>query len=200
MRFALALMAAIAASGLANEAAAQAAQCFNSYGQPYGPVYRMEDPSRGWIEWVQRLGGSCRPISEFERQRLEKLPQRYPGDYLAWQSRGQPGYRPPGPNYAPGPDRPGYDSDERDWRGDSYRASYLVTQWFASQGRPYAQVVDTGRVDFIYERQWRIFIARWADGSRSRVAVRYSRRQGGTYIAMQSYSGGNWSQPQPLGE
>lgn len=199
MRLAFAFVAAVAVAGFAGEAAAQAAQCFNRYGQPYGPVYRMEDPSRGWMEWVQRLGGSCRPISEFERQRLEKLPQQYPGDYLAWQTRGQPGYRPQGPGYAPGPG-PGYDSDEREWRGDSYRASYLVTQWFANQGRPYAQVVDTGRTDFIHDRQWRIFFARWADGSRSRVAVRFSRRQGGIYIAMQSYGGGQWSQQQLIGQ
>lgn len=200
MRVAFALVAALATAGIAGEAAAQAAQCFTRYGQPYGPVFRMENPEAGWTAWVQRLGGSCRPIAEYERQNFERLPQQYPGDYLAWQSRAQPGYRPPGPGYAPGPGRPGYDADERDWSGDSYRASYLVTQWLANQGRPYAQVVDTGRADFINDRQWRIFFARWADGSRSRVAVRYSRRQGGIYIAMQSYGGGAWGQPQPIGQ
>jgi hypothetical protein len=201
MRLAIAFLAAVAVTGFAGEAAAQAAQCFNRYGQPYGPVYRMENPSAGWMEWVQRLGGTCRPIAEYERQGFERLPQQYPPDYLAWQARAQPGYRPQGPGaYPGGPGRPGYDAEERDWRGDSYRASFLVQRWLAGQGRPYAQVVDTGRVDFLYERQWRIFVARWNDGSRSRVAVRFSRREGGTYIAMQSYGGGAWGQPQPIGQ
>lgn len=75
-----------------------------------------------------------------------------------------------------------------------------MTLWFASQGRPYAQVVDTGRTDLIYDRQRRIFFGRWPDGSRSRVAVRFTRRQGGSYIAMQSYGGGAWGQPQPIGQ
>jgi hypothetical protein len=199
MRVVIALVAAVATAGIADEAAAQAAQCFTRYGQPYGPVFRMENPG-GWMQWVQRLGGSCRSIAEYERQGYERLPQQYPGDYLAWQSRAQPGYRPPGQGYPPGQGRPGYDPDENEWRGNSYRASFLVTRWFASQGRPYAQVVDTGRTDFLNERQWRIFIARWGDGSRSRVAVRYSRRQGGSYLAMQSYGRGAWSEPQPIGQ
>ncbi len=202
MRLAFALVAAIATAGIAGEVAAQAAQCFNRYGQPYGPVYRMENPNPGWPQWVQqRVGGTCRPLNEFERQRFEKLPQQYPADYLAWASGRQPGYRPPGytpgPGYSPG--NPGYD-EGREWFGDTNRAAYLVTQWFANQGRPYAQVVDTGRTEFIYERQWRIFFARWADGSRSRVAVRFTRREGGSYVAMQSYGGGAWSQPQPIGQ
>jgi hypothetical protein len=200
MRVVFALLAAVTTAGIAGEAAAQAAQCFNRYGQPYGPVYRMENPGVTWLQWVQRVGGTCRPLAEYERKRFERLPQQFPSDYLAWQARAQPGYRPPGPGYAPGPGRPGYDADERDWRGDSYRASQLVSRWFARQGRPYAQVVDTGRTDFLYERQWRIFVARWGDGSRSRVAVRYSRREGGTYIAMQSYGGGAWGQPEPIGQ
>jgi len=200
MRFAIALLAAATACGVAGEAAAQAAQCFNANGTPYGPVYRMENPEPRWQEWVRRNGGMCRPIAEYERQALERRPQHYPPDYEAWQRRAQPGYRPGGPGYAPGPAQPGYDAEERDWRGDAYRASYLVTQWLAQQGRPYAQVVDTGRTEFLYERQWRIFFARWQDGSRSRVAVRYSRREGGTYVAMQSYGGGAWGQPQPIGQ
>ena len=200
MRFAIALVAAAATAGIAGDAAAQAAQCFTRYGQPYGPVFRMENPSAGWMQWVQRLGGSCRPLAEYERQGYERLPQQYPGDYLAWQARAQPGYRPPGPGYAPGPGRPGYEPDQGQWRGNSYRASRLVTRWLASQGRPYAQVVDTGRTDFLHERQWRIFFARWNDGSRSRIAVRYSRRRGGIYIAMQSYGRGTWGEPQPIGQ
>ena len=200
MRFVFALVAAAATAAIADDAAAQAAQCFTRYGQPYGPVYRMENPSAGWMVWVQRLGGSCRPIAEYERQGFERLPQQYPADYLAWTARSQPGYRPPGPGYAPGPGRPGYDAEERDWRGDSYRASLLVRRWLADQGRPYAQVVDTGRTDFINERQWRIFVARWNDGGRSRIAVRYSRRRGGTYTAMQSYGRGAWGAPQPIGQ
>jgi hypothetical protein len=212
MRFAIALLVAAAAGGVASEAAAQAAQCFAPNGAPYGPVYRMENPSPGWQEWVRRMGGTCRPIAEYERQTLERRPQFYPQEYQSWQS-GQPGYRPGAPGYPgyrpgtpsypgtpgyPGSTQPGYD-DERDWRGNSQRASYLVSQWFAQQGRPYGQVVDTGRTEFIYERQWRIFFARFQDGSRARVAVRYSRRDGGTYIAMQSYGGGTWGQPQPIG-
>lgn len=145
MRFAVALLAAAAACGMAGEAAAQAAQCFNPNGTPYGPVYRMENPTPGWQEWVRRLGGTCRPIAEYERQSLERRPQFYPPDFQAWARRAQPSYRPGGPGYYPGPAQPGYDVEERDWRGDSYRASYLVSQWLAQQGRPYAQVVDTGR-------------------------------------------------------
>ncbi len=198
MRFSLTLLAAALGLGFASEASAQAAQCFNANGQPYGPVFRMENPSPGWIEWVRdRHGGICRAIGEFERGSLEKRPQFYPQDYLAWQARFRPG-TPPG--YYPRPGQPGYDVDERDWRGDSYRASYLAAQWLAQQGRPYAQVVDTGRAEFLYDRQWRIFFARWADGSRARLAVRYSRREGGTYLVMQSYGGGAWSQPQPIGQ
>ncbi len=207
MRLAFALVAALATAFIAGEAAAQAAQCFNRYGQPYGPVWRMENPNVGWPQWVQRLGGTCRALSEFERQRFEKLPQQYPADYLAWASSQQPGYRPspgyrpppgynPGPGYPPG--NPSY--DERDFFGDANRAAYLVGQWLANQGRPYAQVVNTGRTEFLYERQWRIFFARWNDGNRARIAVRYSRREGGSYIAMQSYDGAGWSQPQPIGQ
>jgi hypothetical protein len=200
MRLAFALVANAASAGIAGEAAAQAAQCFNVNGTPYGPVYRMESPSPGWPEWVRRFNGTCRPIAEYERNSLEKRPQTYPSDYLAWATR-QPGYRPPGAYPGPGgPGRPGYDVDERDWRGDPYRASFLVTQWLANQGRPYAQVVDTSRTEYIYDRQWRIFFARWQDGSRARIAVRFSRREGGTYYAMQSYGGGAWGQPQPIGQ
>jgi hypothetical protein len=199
MRFAFVVAVAVAASGVASEAAAQAAQCFYANGHPFGPVYRIENPSPGWQEWVRRHGGTCRPIAEVERNAFEKRPQVYPSDYLAWSTRNNPGYRPqyPRPGY---PAQPGYDADERDWRGDSYRASQLVSLWLSNQGRPYAQVVDTGRVEFLYERQWRIFFARWNDGSRARIAVRYSRREGGSYIAMQSYGGGAWGQPQPIGQ
>lgn len=213
MRFAFAFLVVAAGSGIASQAAAQAAQCFNTNGTAYGPVYRAENPETGWVEWVRRHNGMCRPIADYERQGLERLPQVYPRDFLAWQAQSRPGYRPPGytqpgyrpPGYAPpgnfpGPGQPGYDAEERDWRGDSYRAASLVSQWLANQGRPYAQVVDTGRVEFIYERQWRIFFARWADGSRSRVAVRHSRRDGGTYVAIQSYGGGAWGEPQPIGQ
>ena len=195
MRLSLPIIAGVAALGFAGEALAQAAQCYVRTGGPYGPVYRMENPERGWVEWVRRMGGYCRPISEFERQSLEQRPQYYPEDFRAW-ARGTPQYRPPG-NYPP--QGPGYD-DERDWRGDSARAAYLTGQWLAQQGRPYAQVIDTGRVEFIYNRQWRIFFARWQDGSRARIAVRFSRRDGGTYQAMQSYGGGAWGQPQPIGQ
>jgi hypothetical protein len=198
MRFAFTLLVIAAGSGMASEAAAQAAQCFNPNGTPYGPVYRMENPSPGWVEWVRRYRGMCRAIAEHERNGLEKRPQVYPSDYLAWQARVHPGYRPPGAY--PGPGRPGYDVDERDWNADPNRAAFLVGRWLANQGRGYAQVVDTGRVEFLYERQWRIFFARWTDGGRTRVAVRYSRRDGGTYMAMQSYGGGAWSQPQPIGQ
>lgn len=194
MRVSTALIVGAAALGFAGEAAAQAAQCYR-YGSPYGPVYRMENPERGWVEWVRRMGGMCRPISEFERRGLEQRPQFYPQDFRAW-AQGQPQYRPPG-TYPP--QGTGYD-EERDWRGDSARAAYLVGQWLAQQGRPYAQVVDTGRTEFLYNRQWRIFFARWQDGSRARIAVRYSRRDGGTYLAMQSYGGGAWGQPQPIGQ
>ena len=200
MRFSSIVLAGALALGLAGEASAQAAQCFVGNGQPYGPVYRMENPSSGWVEWVRRQGGFCRPINEFERQNLEKRPQFFPGDFQAWAGRNQPGYRPPGYYPGPGPGQPGYDADERFWRGDAGRAAYLTGQWLANQGRPYAQVVDTGRVEQLYDRQWRIFFARWADGSRARVAVRFSRRDGGSYSAMLSYGGGAWSQPQPIGQ
>jgi hypothetical protein len=136
-----------------------------------------------------RWGGSCRPIAESERKGLEKRPQAYPQEYLAWQVRFRPGYPPQG--YEPGPGV---------WRGDSYRAAFLIARWLADQGRPYAQVVDTGRSEILYYRQWRIFFARWSDGGRARIAVRFSRREGGTYFAMQSFGGVAWGQPQPIGQ
>jgi len=180
--------AGVAAVLAAAPALAAPAQCFWNQGAPVGPVYRTEAPEPGWIRWVQSRGGFCRPINEFERQSLERRPQVYPPEYTSAPDYRPPGYVPPG--YTPPP--------EQGWFGDSRQVAYLVSQWLANQGRPYAQVIDTGRVEFLYERQWRIFFARWADGQRTRIAVRYSRRGGGEYVAMQFY-GGAWSQPQPIG-
>jgi hypothetical protein len=188
MRISTIILAGALASFAAAEAAAAPAQCFWRGNQPIGPVYRTESPDHRWVNWVQSRGGFCRPINEFERHSLEKRPQVYPPEYHA-------GHRPP-PRY----ERPGYDDDGGDgWRGDVNRAAYLVSQWLAQQGRPYGQVRDTGRHDEIHGRDWRIFSVRWGDGSRVRIAVRYSRRQGGVYLAMQSYGGGAWGEPQPIG-
>lgn len=194
MRPIMIVLAGSLSLGLAAEAAAQAAQCFLAGGQPYGPVYRLENPNPGWAEWARRLGGSCRQVSESERHGLEKRPQAYPRDYLAWQARARPGYEPP--SYRP---PAGYQPPDTGWYGDPHRAAYLVNQWLANQGRPYAQVRDTGRLEYLHEREWRIFFARWGDGSRARIAVRFSQRQGGVYLAMQSYGDGAWAQPQPIG-
>lgn len=187
------------ALGAASQASAQPAQCYNANGTPYGPVFRMESPSPGWVQWVQRHTGHCRAISEFERHRLERLPQQYPPDFLGWQARTQrtPGYY-PGPG--PGPDRPRDYDDERQWYGDSRRVSFLLQSWLRSQGQPGAHALDTRRIEFIYGRSWRVFIARWADGRRATIAVRHSRREGGTYVAMQSLGPGQWSQPDPIGQ
>lgn len=191
MRYRSIVLAAALSLGFAGVAAAAPAQCFWQGGQPAGPVYRTENPNYNWVNWVQRRGGHCRPISEFERQRLEKRPQVYPPEFAA--DRG-PGYRPPGYDQPPpgGPDS--------GWVGDPNRAAYLVGQWLAQQGRPYGQVRDTGRIQTLYDRTWRIYFVRWADGGRMRVAVRFSRREGGTYAAMQSIDGVTWSQPQPIGQ
>lgn len=190
MRYITRIAAAALTLALAGEAGAVPAQCFWQ-GQPYGPVYRTEDPnSNPWVFWVQRRGGTCRPITHFEAQIYTKQrPQVYPPEYHAGRD-----YRPGYPQQPP----PG-DADEN-WLGDPNRAAYLLSQWLAQQGRAFAQVRDTGRVEYIYDRTWRIFVARWADGSRARIAVRYSRRQGGTYLAMQSYGGGAWGEPQPIGQ
>lgn len=186
------LVLAVLGLGVAGEAAAVPAQCFWQGGQAVGPVYLTEGPTfYAWVQWAQRRGAHCRPISEFERQSLEKRPQVYPPEFTS--DRG-PGYRPPGYDQPPpgGPDG--------GWVGDPNRAAYLVTQWLAQQGRPYGQVRDTGRIQNLYDRNWRIYFVRWADGNRVRVAVRFSRREGGTYAAMQSHDGVTWSQPQPIGQ
>ena len=191
MRRTLVAFAGIATLFTAAPALAVPAQCYWNTGAPIGPVYRTENPEQGWVQWVQSRGGFCRPINDFERQSLERRPQVYPQEFSSAPGYRPPGYAPPG-TYTPPPGE--------GWYGDPRRVSYLVSQWLANQGRPYAQVVDSGRVEFVYDRQWRLFFARWADGQRLRVAVRYSRREGGVYVAMQSYGGGAWSQPQPIGQ
>ena len=194
MRYHSIALAAALSLGFAGEAGAVAAQCFWQGNQPVGPVYRTEMPSfNNWINWVQRRGGHCRPVGGFEVKSLEKRPQVYPPEYNAERGPGYPGYRPPGYDQPP-PER------ETGWYGDSSRAAYLVSQSLAQQGRPYAQVVDTGRVEYIYDRSWRIFFARWQDGNRARIAVRFSRREGGTYVMMQSYDRVTWTQPTPIGQ
>jgi hypothetical protein len=186
----LKIAAAALTLAVAGEAGAVPAQCFWQ-GQPYGPIYRTEaQGSDQWVYWVQRRGGSCRPINQFETQIYQRRPQVYPPEYTAGRDYG--------PRYPQQPP-PGGDEDEN-WRGDPNRAAYLVSQWLSQQGRAFAQVRDTGRIDHIYDRRWRIFFARWQDGNRARIAVRYSRRRGGTYLAMMSYGGGQWGEPQPIGQ
>ncbi len=188
------------ALGLGGAAAAQTTQCFNPNGTSYGPLYQAQSPVYpGWPNWVRVHGGHCRAVGQQEARSLERLPQAYPPDFLASRFARTTGYDRPG-YYPPPPGQPGYEPGERDWRGDPGRAAFLLTQWLANQGRPYAQVIDTGRIRLLYDRQWRIFFARWPDGRRTSLAVRFSRRDGGSYQAMQSYGAGAWGQPEPIGQ
>jgi hypothetical protein len=47
MRYSSIIAAGLLVFGFAGDASAQAAQCFHANGTPFGPVYRMENPSPG---------------------------------------------------------------------------------------------------------------------------------------------------------
>jgi hypothetical protein len=190
MRIRTAALAAICTFAFAGTAAAGAGQCFYPGGQPVGPLYNTDRPNYGWIEWVQRQGGTCRGVSTLEEQGLRTQARGYPPEFAGGPNRG---YRPPA--YQP---PPGYTPPGEAWDGDSQRARYVVREWLAYTGRPYARVRDTGRVIYRHNRRWRIFFARWNDGGRLQVAARLMRSRG-EYVAMRSYDGMNWTAPQPIG-
>lgn len=196
------VLAAAFTVAFAGSAAAGAGQCYWPGGQPVGPLYNTDSPNYGWIQWVQQQGGVCRGVSMLEEQGLRSRAQGYPPEFAS----GNPNYRPPGyqppgyqPGYQPPGYQPGYQPPANAWYGDPNRASYLIGQWLAYQGRPYARVRDTGRLVYVHGRSWRVFFVRWQGGGRMQAAVRLMRRSQ-QYMAMQSYDGANWSQAQPIGQ
>ncbi|MCW5772488.1 MAG: hypothetical protein KIT16_12680 [Rhodospirillaceae bacterium] len=195
------VFAALCTAGFAGSAIAGPGQCYYPGGQAVGPIYNTDRPDYSWIDWVQRQGGVCRRVSTIEEQTLRSRGLGYPSEYRAGYQPPNyrpPGYRPPGyqpPGYQP----PGYQPPTQGWYGDPNRAAYLIGQWFGYQGRPYAQVRDTGRYMYLHGRSWRVFRVRWQDGGRAQVAARLARN-GSQYFAIQSYDAANWTQPQPIGQ
>jgi len=186
MRTKLLLLAGGCALAFAAPVSAAPGHCFDSAGQPIGPVFDTESPDTRFTTWVQARGGECRALRADEVTLYRGRPSEYPMEYRRVEVPATPPQTVPG---AP-PSLPA--ETVTTWQGDPTVARRLIVMHYQTR-YPNLTVTDTGRVvELSGGGHWRIYETVYADGSRRQVAVQMqSDRQ---YVLMESTQGGSWNQ------
>jgi hypothetical protein len=188
MKAKLILLAGGCTLALAAPAAAAPGHCFDSAGQPVGPVYDTEQPDTRFITWVQARGGECRALRADEVTLYRGQRAEYPTEFRRTEIQERPLDAVPGaPRSAPPPSlAPGAVT----WEGDPVMARRLIVTHYQSE-TPNLTVTDTGRVVSLQQGgAWRIYETIYPDGSRRQVAVQMQPDR--QYVLMESVSDGGW--------